>query len=128
MKLKFHTVRLLIATAVFGAIASFASAGPGPQQWETQRNADQFKKLKSGDKVAYVCNECKTVTEMAIDSPAKAMELCKEHATVTCPSCKTKAKVVMKRQRNDPATEAIVVYVNDKGEECAFFAKVPDKK
>lgn len=127
MKSKSNAVRLLIATVVFGALASFASAGPGPQHWETQRNAEQFKKLKSGDKVAYICNECKTVNEMAIDSPAKAMELCKEHATVTCPSCKTKAKVVMKRQRNDPPTETIVVYVNDKGEECAFFAKVADK-
>lgn len=128
MKTKFNTVRLLLATALLGAFASFAYAGPGPQYWETLRNEAQFKKLKSGDKVAYVCNECKSVSEIAIESPTATMALCKEHATVTCPVCRKKAKVVMKRQRNDPATETVLVYTNEKGEECAFIAKVADNK
>lgn len=128
MKTKLNAVRLIIATVLLGGLASFAHAGPGPQYWETLRNEAQFKKLKADDKVAYVCNECKSVAEIVIESPAAAMALCKENATVTCPVCQKKAKVVMKRQRNDPATETVMVYTNEKGEECAFIAKIADKK
>lgn len=121
--MKTTSVRLFLATAALGLLASFAFAGPGPQYWQTLRNRDQFKQLKAGEKVAYVCNQCQTVSEVTIESPDHAMEQCKEGATVTCPSCKAKTKVVVKRQRNDPPTREEVVYVNDKGEECAFFAK-----
>jgi hypothetical protein len=128
MKSKFTTIRLIFASAVLGAVASFAYAGPGPQYWETQRNEAQFKQLKAGDKVAYVCNQCKAVSEISIDSPAHAMGLCKEGATVTCPLCKKTSKVVRKEKRNDPSSYSQIIYVNEKGEECAFIAKVADKK
>lgn len=121
--MKIKSVRSFLAIAVFGVIASLAFAGPGPQYWQTLRKSEEFKKLKAGDKIAYVCNQCQTVSEMTVESPAHAMAQCKEGATVTCPSCKAKTKVVMKRQRNDPPTREEVVYVNDKGEECAFFAR-----
>lgn len=120
--------RLLFTAIALGAFASSSYAGPGPQYWDTQRKEAQFKQLKSGDKIAYVCNECKTVSEVAIDSPAAAMALCKEHATVTCPACKKTSKIVRKEKRNDAPTHSEVIYVNDKGVECAFFAKVVDKK
>lgn len=128
MKTKSNALRLLFASVALSAFASFAYAGPGPQNWETQRKEAQFKQLKAGDKIAFVCNECKTVSEMAIESPAAAMALCKEGATVTCPACKKTSKVVRKEKRNDPPTHSEVIYVNDKGEECAFVAKVLDKK
>ena len=128
MKTKITAIRLIFATAALGLLAPFASAGPGPQYWNTLRHESDFKALKPGDKVAFVCNECKTVSEMTIKSPEDAMELCKEGATVMCPSCKMKTKVAMKTQRNDPPTKSVVTYVNDKGEECAFVAKVADKK
>lgn len=128
MKSKFNILRLLLATVTLGALASLAYAGPGSAYWETLRQEAQFRKLKADDKVVYVCNECKTVSEMTIESPAQAMELCKEHATVSCPSCKMKTKVVRKEKRNDAPTHTEVVYTNEKGEECGFFAKVADKK
>jgi len=128
VKTKYNTVRLLLATAVFGVLALFAIAGSDLQSYQTLRSPDQFKQLKTGDKVAYVCNECKTVSEITIKSPAHAMELCTEGASVMCPSCKTKTKVVMKGARNDPPNRTEVVYTNDKGEECAFFVKVADNK
>ncbi len=121
--MKSKLVRSFLAVAVLGVIASLAYAGPGPQYWQTLRKPDDFKKLKAGEKVAFVCNQCKTVSEVTVASPAHAMEQCKEGATVTCPSCNAKTKVVVKRQRNDPPTREELVYVNDKGEECAFFAK-----
>lgn len=128
MKTKLNTVRLLFATALLGAFASFAYAGPGPQYWETQTKDAQFRALKAGDKIAYVCNVCKTVSEIPVASSEHAMELCKEGATVSCPSCKKTSKVVRKEKRNDAPTHTEVIYVNEKGEECAFIAKVTDKK
>jgi hypothetical protein len=119
------SIRLVLASAAFGLLASFAHAGPGAQYWQTLNKPEQFKQLKTGDKIAYVCNECKTVSEMTIESPQQAMALCQEGAKVMCPSCKKETKVVMKRQRNDPVTRTEVTYVNDKGQECAFIAKVP---
>jgi phage FluMu protein Com len=125
MKTTFNAIRLLLATAAFGAFALSAHAGPGPQHWATLHNDSDFKQLKTGDKVAMVCNMCKTVSEVAIESEDQAMKLCKEGATVTCPSCKMTAKVTMKRGRNDSPTQT--TYVNDKGEDCMFIAKVVDK-
>lgn len=108
-------------------LSSSLRAGPGPQYWESLRHRAQFEKLKTGDKIAYVCNECKTISEITVESHDHAMELCKEGANVTCPSCKTKTKVIVKRQRNDPPVREEIAYVNDEGEECAFVAKVADK-
>ena len=118
----------MLATATLGLLASFAYAGPSPQYFETLRHQSQFNQLKPGDMVAYVCNECKTVSEIPIESTEQAMALCKEGATVTCPVCKIKAKVRLKSQSPENPTGTVVTYVNDKGEECAFVAKVAESK
>lgn len=125
MKTKFSS--LLIAALAMGAAVT-AWAGPGPEYWQTLRQAEQFAQLKSGDKIAYVCNECKTVTVAPVESTAQAMDHCKEGATVTCPSCKTKVRVVLKGGASkNPSVQREVVYTNEKGEECLFVAKVVAK-
>ena len=118
---------LLLAGLLAGA-ASLVFAGPGPQYWDTLRKESQFKELKPGDKIAYVCNQCQTVTEKTIESTAEAMDHCKEGATVMCPSCKMKVKVVTKGPPKNPATSREVTFVNEKGEECLFIAKVVSQK
>lgn len=128
MKLIFSTVRIIFVTAAMGALASFAYAGPGQEYWVTLHNEAQFKQLNPGDKIAYVCNECKTISEITIKSPEQAMEFCKEGATVICPSCKKEVKVGLKRSREGSPTQNEFVYVNEKGEECAFVAKVTASK
>ncbi len=95
---------------------------------QTLRNAEQFKQLKPGDKIAYVCNQCKTVSEVTIESTDHAMDHCKEGATLTCPSCKTKVRIITRGSPKNPSLQREVVYTNDKGEECMFIAKVSDKK
>ena len=122
-----NTLRLLILTAAFGMAASVAQAGPGIQHWKTLGNESDFKNLKAGSAVAYVCNTCKTISEMEIKSTEKAMELCKEGGHVNCPSCKQVTKVVVKRARNDAPTHTEISYVNDKGEACAFIAHAEKK-
>ena len=128
MKTNIHRLRLLVATAALAAFASFSFAGPGPQYWETLRQESQFKSLQTGEKVAYVCHQCKTISEIPIQSATHAMGLCKAGATVTCPSCKQTAKITKKEKRNDPASGTEVIYVNERGEECAFVVKVAASK
>jgi hypothetical protein len=117
--------RLILCACLIAGAAVSAIAGPGPQFWETLRHKSQFEELKPGDKIAYVCNQCQTVTEKTIASKAEAMELCQEGATVTCPACKKTAKMVLKAGAK-PGRE--VTYVNDKGEECLFIVKLPAQK
>ncbi|MEO7098127.1 MAG: hypothetical protein ABI162_02110 [Luteolibacter sp.] len=122
MKTISKKLRLLLTTTAFGALVSFAQAGPGLGYWKHLGNESQFQQLKPGGKIVYVCNECKTVSEIPITSKEQAMGYCKEGATVTCPSCKMKTKIVVKRERNAAPTHTVVTYVNDKGKECAFIA------
>jgi len=118
---------LLLAGVALSA-ATISLAGPGPQYWQTMRNAEQFKKLKPGDKIAYVCNQCKTVSEVTIESAEQAMDHCKEGATLTCPSCKMKVKVVVKGPPKNPSPQREVTYTNEKGEECFFVVKADEHK
>ncbi len=126
MKTAANPVRLILAAAALGLFASLASAGP--QNWQTLSHAEQFKQLKPGDKIVYVCNQCKTLSEVTVGSADQAMEHCKEGAAITCPSCKTKVKVVVKGPPKNRTLEREVTYTNEKGEECLFVAKVPDSK
>src|SRR5882724_8087016 len=119
--------RLLGCAVLTLGAASLSFAGPGLQYWQTLRNESQFKELKAGDKIAYVCNQCKTVTETTVESPAQAMEQCKEGGTVVCPKCKAISKVVYRRTRGDALTHTEIVYVDDNGNECMFLAKVDGK-
>lgn len=117
---------LLLAGLLTGVTTVIA--GPPTGTWQTLNKPSQFEKLKAGDNIAYVCNQCQTVTEVTVQSTAEAMEHCKEGATVTCPSCKAKVKVVVKGPPKNPALVREVTYVNEKGEPCLFIAKVVEKK
>lgn len=111
------------AGLILGA-ASFALAATAPTDFQTLRTEEQFKQLKPGDKIAYVCNQCKTVTVKTITSAADAMDHCKEGASVMCPSCKEKVRVVIKGPPKNPSYQRQVSYTNEKGEECFFVTKV----
>lgn len=118
---------ILVAVFTIGAAVT-AWAGPGPEYWQTLRQAEQFAQLKPGDKIAYACSECKTVTVVTVQTAGQAMDHCKEGATLVCPSCKTKVKVVLKDgAAKNPSVRREVVYTNEKGEECLFVAKVVAK-
>lgn len=117
---------LLLAGLLTGVTTVIA--GPPTGTWQTLNKPAQFEKLKAGDKIVYACNQCQTMTEVTVQSPAAAMEHCKEGATVTRPSCKAKVKVVVKGPPKNPALVREVTYVNEKGEPCLFIAKVVEKK
>ena len=127
MKNTSTTIRALCSIIAFGAFASIASAGPGPQHWESLGKQSQFKELKPGMSIGFVCNTCKSVSVVPIKSEAQAMAMCKDGGSVTCPSCKQVSKVVVKRARNDAPTHTEVSYVNSKGQDCAFMVAMPKK-
>jgi hypothetical protein len=56
-------VRFLFATAAFGALASFASAGPGIQYWTRAKPVTTFTEAKAvgaDETVTMQCKGCKT--------------------------------------------------------------------
>ena len=122
--MKTITKSLLLASVALSA-AAFAFAQSPSTSLETLNTPEQFQQLKAGDKVVYACNQCKTVSEVTIESPAQAMAHCKEGATVMCPACKTKVKVTYFGSPRNQIRK--IVYTNDKGEECLFVAKVAAK-
>ncbi len=64
MKIKSNSVRLLLATAALGVLASFAYAGPGSQLWQSTKPITTFSeaaKVGPEDTVTMQCRSCKTV-------------------------------------------------------------------
>ena len=124
--MKTITKTLLLAGLALSATV-FAFAQTPSTSLVTLNTPEQFQQLKAGDKVLYACNECKTVSEVTIDSPAQAMEYCKEGASVTCPACKAKVKVTTFGSPRNQMQQRKIVYTNAKGDECVFVAKVAQK-
>jgi DNA-directed RNA polymerase subunit RPC12/RpoP len=122
------TAKLFLIAGLLAGAAIPAIAGPGPQYWQTLNKKSQFEALKPGDKIAYVCNQCQAVVEKTITDQKEAMDHCKEGATIMCPSCKAKVRVVVKGPPKNPMPVREVTYVNEKGEVCFFVAKVVAEK
>ncbi len=114
------------AGLVLGA-ASIAFAGP-PAGFSTSRaltKAEQFQQLKPGDKIAYVCKQCNSVSVQTVASSEQAMALCKEGSTVTCPSCSKVYRAVHAGPISKGASSPEIKFVNNQGEECLFIVKLP---
>lgn len=99
-------------------------AGPPPLFFETLRREQQFRDLKSSDRIVYVCKECQSVTAQTVSAVPALMDYCKEGSNVTCPSCKQSFRVVMRGQPKHPYPVREVIYTNGKGERCLFIARV----
>lgn len=122
MKTLSTSIRLLFTAAAFGVLTSLALAGPGIGTWKTLGKTSDFSAMKSDGHAVYVCNMCKSISEMPVKSKEHAMEMCKDGASMTCPACKKVSKIVVKRARNDAPTHTEVTYVDDNGKECGFMA------
>ena len=64
METKSNSIRLILATAVFGVLASFVYAGPPPQGWQGTKQIKSFTDAKAVGPdaiMAMACNKCKTV-------------------------------------------------------------------
>lgn len=121
-----HLKSLLVAGALLGSALVVLGVPPSKRMTPSQtlRTAEELSLLQPGDKVAFVCKQCDAVTVQTIESKEQAMALCKEGETVTCPSCQKEYKVTMHGPRSKPGSHPEVSYVNEKGEECMFIAKL----
>jgi hypothetical protein len=125
-----NLIRIFTLAGLLLGAASIALAGPPPTFFTSHAltKPEQFQQLKPGDKIAYVCKQCNSVSVQTIENQAQAMELCKEGSTVTCPSCSSVYRVVRAGPMSKGGTPAELKYVNDKGEECLFIVKLPAEK
>lgn len=101
-----------------------APASKQPRAATALRTAEEFSQLKPGDKIAYVCKQCDSVHLQTIESKEQAMALCKEGEAVSCPSCRKTYKTTFRGPRSKAGRQAEVAYVNEKGEECMFVARL----
>jgi hypothetical protein len=90
------------------------------------RTGDEFSRVNAGDKLALVCKQCDTVSLQTVASKDETMELCKEGASVTCPSCSKTYKVVAYGPSGKGGKRLETRIVNEKGEECMFVAKIKE--
>ena len=117
---------LLVAGLICGtALATLAApASKRPAVSPALRTTAEFSQLNPGDRIAYVCKECDSVSTNTVESKESAMLLCKEGNTVSCPACNKSYGIV----RRGPAGKAIprteVSYVNEQGVDCMFIAKL----
>lgn len=120
--------QIFTAVLIFGTAAAALAVPPSKRTSVSPalRTTEQFSQLKSGDKVAYVCKECDSVTVATIESKDDGMKLCKEGDKVDCPSCKKVFRVVRKGPPSKGTTQSEVRYVNEKGEECMFVVKLSE--
>lgn len=105
----------------------YAVAAPPTKSTYTSaalRTTEDFNALRKGDAVAMVCTECSTVTVKQIESQEDAMALCKDGETVVCGSCKEEVKIVRHGPRSKSSKRAEIRYLNEKGEDCMFVAKL----
>ena len=119
-----HLRSAILATLAIGT-ASLVMAGPPPGGWTKQPSlstVEDFASLKSGDQVAQVCKMCDSISVTEIESTEQAMQFCKEGASIDCPSCKNKAKVVHSGPGNQK--NKIVRFVDDHGEACMLMTKM----
>lgn len=128
MKQQSNLGRFIHAIAVLNLITSLTLAGPPIEHWTTLRQEPQFKQLKPGDKVAFVCLGCKSVSMIPIQSAEQATKLGKDGESVGCPTCDLITKVIVRASRKDLHAPPVVTYVNEKGEERAFLATMPESK
>lgn len=117
---------MAVAVALLASTVAFAGtpASKQPHPATTLRTAEEFAQLKPGDKIAYVCKQCDSVQVQTIESKEQAMALCKEGEAVSCPSCQKKYKATFRGPRAKAGKQTEVSYVNEKGEECMFVAKL----
>jgi hypothetical protein len=125
-----NLIRIFTFAGLLLGVASIAFAGPPPGfvTYRSLTKPEQFQQLKPGDKIAYVCKECNSVSVQTIDNQEQAMELCKEGSKVTCPSCNKVYRVIKAGPISKGGQTGELKYVNDEGEECLFIVKLPADK
>jgi hypothetical protein len=115
---------LALLMGVSVAMAQPPGKGRQFRTHKSLRTVEDFESVKTGDKLVFVCQQCKSVAEADVMADGDAMAYCKEDGVVTCPLCTKTYKTVLHGPPGKGQKQRRVTYVNDAGEECAFVAIV----
>jgi len=118
--------RLLLAAGLLCGTALVAFGAPAGKRWPPVRTAEAFARINPGEKIAYVCKECDTVTVATVDSQDAVMQLCKVGNTIECPACNQTYRIVRLGPPSKGRTISEIRYVNQEGKECLFIAQVSE--
>ncbi len=123
------TIKTLIAAAFAIGLATSVSAAPpgkGTGVFKGASTQEEIEKLKSGDRYALVCMDCKSITVKEVADAKEVADLCHEGGTLHCDSCKKKTTIKHSGPPGKGTTTPKITMVNAEGKECMFV--VPMKE
>lgn len=122
----------LIASAFVIGLATSVSAAPpgkGPFGTKTYKHAatqEEIQSLKTGDRYAVVCMDCKSITVKEVADEKEVEALCHEGGAMHCDACKKKVTIKHSGPPGKGTASPKVTYVNAEGKECMFIVPVKD--
>jgi len=123
------TIKTLIAAAFAVGLATSVSAAPpgkGAGVFTGASTQEDIQKLKTGDRYAMVCMECKSITMKEVTGEKDVEALCHEGGTMNCDGCKKQATIKHSGPPGKGSTSTKITMVNADGKECMFV--VPMKE
>ncbi len=123
------TIKTLIAAAFAVGLATSVSAAPpgkGTGVFKGASTQEEIQKLKTGDRYAMVCMECKSITMKEVTDEKEVAALCHEGGTLHCDGCKQKMTTKHTGPPGKGSTSSKITMVNADGKECMFV--VPMKE
>lgn len=125
---------LAIFAAVFavGLATSVSAAPPGkggvlkPGTYKHAGTVEEIQGLKTGDRYALVCSECKSITVKEVADEKEVEALCHDGGSMHCDSCEKKFTVKRIGPPGKGATSQKVTIVNADGKECMFVVPLKD--
>lgn len=119
---------MILLVGLSAAMAQSPGRGLQFRKYKSLKSVEDFESVKKGDKLVFVCDQCKSAAESTVDADEDAMAYCKEDGNVTCPMCAKTYKTVVHGPPGKPSKHRNVTYVNQDGEECAFVATVKEEE
>jgi predicted RNA-binding Zn-ribbon protein involved in translation (DUF1610 family) len=107
------TLRGLFTALFISATVAQAQAGPGPEAFTSVKTAKQTETIKEGDRIAFFCGNCGTVTVLTVDKDRSFLR------GYTCPKCKL--KFVMHQIGGRGQSVGTFVYEDDAGHKAKLL-------
>jgi hypothetical protein len=123
------TLTTLIAAAFALGLATSVSAAPpgkGTGVFKGASTQEEIQKLKTGDRYAVVCMECKSINMKKVNDEKDVEALCHEGGMMHCDGCKMKSTIKHSGPPGKGSTSSKITMVNADGKECMFV--VPMKE
>jgi hypothetical protein len=123
------TIKTLIAAAFAIGLATSVTAAPpgkGTGVFKGATTQEEIQKLKTGDRYALVCMDCKSITVKEVADEKEVEALCHDGGTVHCDSCKKKATIKHSGPPGKGTTTSKITMVNAEGKECMFVVPMKD--